>query len=50
MHGHVGATTQVLFTPDGRRLIAVGEDEAVRVWDGGPVSNKRIECPDDDAP
>ncbi|WP_283134503.1 WD40 repeat domain-containing protein [Rhizohabitans arisaemae] len=31
--GHIGAVSQVLFSPDGRTLFSVGRDRAVAVWD-----------------
>jgi WD40 repeat protein len=30
--GHTAQVDQVLFTPDGKELISVGEDKAIRVW------------------
>src|SRR5437588_7506245 len=31
--GHTARVTQVLFTPDGRQLISVGEDKVIRFWE-----------------
>jgi WD40 repeat protein/serine/threonine protein kinase len=38
--GHTAAARQVAFSPDGRRLISVGEDARVIVWDF--ASRKRL--------
>src|SRR6185369_4540651 len=32
-NGKMGGKRQVRFTPDGKRLVAWGDDEFVRVWD-----------------
>ena len=32
-HGHSSAIRDVMFTPDGERLISVAEDKSIRVWD-----------------
>ncbi|MBI2300639.1 MAG: PD40 domain-containing protein, partial [Armatimonadetes bacterium] len=31
--GHAGVVRQVLFTPDGARLVSIGDDKVIRVWD-----------------
>jgi WD40 repeat protein len=31
--GHVAAVRRVFFTPDGRRLVSIGDDRTARVWD-----------------
>lgn len=31
--GHTGAIESVAFTPDGRRLITIGQDKTIRVWE-----------------
>src|SRR5579875_3752623 len=31
--GHTAVVHQVLFTPDNREMISVGEDKVIRVWD-----------------
>ncbi|MGI4792327.1 MAG: caspase family protein [Janthinobacterium lividum] len=31
--GHTSVVRQVLYTPDGKNLISVGNDKAIRVWD-----------------
>jgi WD40 repeat protein len=36
LSGHTLPVMQVLFTPDGRSLVSVGVDWAVKVWDGPP--------------
>jgi WD40 repeat protein len=33
--GHAGAVSQVVFTPDGSRLLSVGRDQTLSVWDPG---------------
>ena len=38
--GHVAAARQVAFSPDGRRLVSVGEDSQIIVWDF--ASRKRL--------
>jgi WD40 repeat protein len=38
--GHMGIVRQVLFTPNGKELITVSEDKAIRIWDvtrGDPI-------------
>ena len=32
LSGHTAQIDQVLFTPDGKELISIGEDKVVRVW------------------
>ena len=41
--GHTSIVRQVLYTPDGRHLISVGNDKSIRVWD--TVSGKQISSP-----
>ncbi len=38
--GHTALINKVFFTPDGKRLITIGEDKAVRIWD--PTTNETI--------
>jgi serine/threonine protein kinase/WD40 repeat protein len=33
IQGHAGGVNDLLFTPDGKRLISCGADETIRVWD-----------------
>lgn len=33
--GHVAAVRRVFFTPDGKRLVSVGGDDTIRLWDVG---------------
>lgn len=33
--GHSGKVFNVLYTPDGSRIISVSEDKSIRVWDAG---------------
>jgi serine/threonine protein kinase/WD40 repeat protein len=33
IEGHAGGVYDLLFTPDGKRLISYGADETIRVWD-----------------
>jgi DNA-binding beta-propeller fold protein YncE len=40
IEGHTGAVAGIVLTPDGKTLVSVGNDRAVRVWNaqtGGPV-------------
>jgi WD40 repeat protein len=40
--GHTAMVRKVLFTPDGKELISVGEDKAVRFWDVASGESHRM--------
>jgi WD40 repeat protein len=47
--GHTATVDQVLFTPDGKELISVGDDKVIRIWNtatGDPVRTIRGEVGD----
>jgi WD40 repeat protein len=41
--GHTSVVRQVLYTPDGKHLISVGDDKSIRVWD--TVTGKQVGAP-----
>lgn len=40
--GHTGRIHETLFTPDGKRLISLADDRAVRVWDVQTGEEKQV--------
>src|SRR4051812_14104981 len=40
--GHVGPINGLLFTPDGKRLITVGADRTLQVWDAGSGARLQV--------
>jgi len=46
LRSHDGEVLGVQFSPDGRRLLTNGDDDAVRIWDvaGSRVSGKPLSC------